>query len=172
MKFLIILLWSLNVLADDVLVRECTAAANRYGNGEGDDYISKDCFDWVKSVKLEQNSFSVPDKIQIMGHGNVIFISDFKEGKYLTHIIAGIYSGIKNVGALTASLEHRELYIVQEGELLVYSLDVTGNVGPIRRSKIVGISPVTKVSFKAENQEIVLANTKAEIHLPRVQKSK
>ncbi len=172
MKIIILILISFTAFAqDEIMTRECSAAALRYGNGEGDDYISKDCFDWVKGVKSDESSFSVKDKIQIMGKGNLIFISESKEGKYLTHIIAGIYSELKNLSALSASLEHREIYVVQEGELLVYSMDITGNVGPIRRWKIKGLSSVKSVSFKTGSDEIILSDAIKEIAFPRLTKS-
>jgi hypothetical protein len=114
MKYLIFFtLMSYSVMAQDLLTRECTQAAMRFGNGEGDDYVSKECFDWVKEHKNDQNSISMAEKVQVMGHLNLIFISEFKEGKYLTHIIAGKSSGLKNVKAISLSLEHRELYVLQ-----------------------------------------------------------
>jgi hypothetical protein len=170
MKFLIFFLLSLPALAEDVLHKECTEAAVRFGNGLGDDYISKDCFDWVKTSKTDESSFSVPEKIQIIGHENIIFISEFKEGKYLTHIMAGVYSGIKKVKALAASLEHRELYVLQDQEVLVYSMDITGNVGPMRRWKIKGLEAVKSIKFDQAQDEIVIAHSAGEKAFPRLTK--
>ena len=170
MKILILFLLSFSLHAQDVLTQECMQAAERFGNGEGDDYISKDCFDWVKAHKTELSSYSVPEKIQIMGHQNLIFISEYKDDKYLTHIMAGVYSAIKNVKALSASLVHRELYLLQDQEVLVYSLDITGNVGPMRRWKIKDLSEVQGIKYDADREEIVLIHAHGEKSFPRLKK--
>lgn len=171
MKYLILVLWSLSAFSQDVITRECSEAALRFGNGEGDDYISKDCFDWVKSHKTSELFFALPEKIQVMGYRNLIFVSEFKEGKYLTHIIAGVQTGLKDIRALSVNLEKRELYVAQERELRVYSLDITGNVGPMRRWKVSELPGVDKVSFRSESDEIVLEHAGAVMAYPRLKKS-
>lgn len=172
MKCLILLLLSFNAFSHEVLVRECTQAAHRYGNGEGDDYIRKDCFDWVKEVKSDHSSYSVPEKIQVMGHENIIFISEFKEGKYLSHIIAGVSTGLHKVKALHLNLEARELYVLQGRELLVFSIDITGNVGPMRRWTSPEILRAERISYNPESDELVLGSQSYQKTLPRLIKNK
>lgn len=173
MKFLILFtLISYSVMAQDPLTSECTQAAMRFGNGEGDDYVSKDCFDWVKQNKTDQNSISMADKIQVIGHLNLIFISEFKEGKYLTHIIAGKSSGLKNIKAMSLSLEHRELYVLQGQELLVFSMDITGNVGPMRKFQSSTLAPADSVTYLAEGEQLKIGVSGLGKIYPRLIRSK
>jgi hypothetical protein len=172
MKYLFLIILSLNAFANEVLVRECTQAAQRFGNGEGDDYISKDCFDWVKASKNEITSFSIPEKIEVMGHENIIFISEFKDGKYLTHIIAGVSTGLSKVRALTLNLEARELYVLQASDLLVFSIDITGNVGPMRKWTSPDILKAHSIGYSTASDELILHSSTLQKVLPRLIKNK
>ena len=166
------LIFSHHLAADDVLIRECVESAKRYGNGQGDDYISKDCFDWAKKSKSAEMIYVQPKKCEVMGFENMVFISEFKEGKYLTHLLAGQSTGLTRIKALSVNPNEREVYILQDNELLVFSMNITGNVGPMRKWRSALVQKTKSIDYLPESDELVLKSEQGEKRLPRLIQTK
>lgn len=145
----------------DIVV--CQDQADNYGNGKGDDYISKDCISsFKKMAPILATKKSDSQKMNFFGFRNMILIEKFKNNIWTTETIAGIYTELKMVMALSYDEKNQEIAaLLESGDILFFSSKITGNVAPYRILKNKELVGSTELIIDNVNDQIVVYNKKS-----------
>ncbi len=168
MKIIILsfsLLMSLNLHAEletDAKVSLCEKEAEKFGNGEGSDSISLSCQDLFSTLALSNaRKLSSDKKISLISFRNMIIVTKGLKKE----IIAGQYTHLKNVIALSYDEKNREVVVLEEsGDILTFSTVITGNVAPLRVIRHPEIEGAADIIILPERNEIgVLHGSRREL---------
>ncbi len=160
MKLYIIFLfcfYSLSVMGSEALSEEtCLLQAESYGNGQGIDEIEEKCLELFKRKSLPALRFaSAEDKISGFGYKNVIVVST--AGK--TRFYAGSSTRLKDLKHLKYDSKQKEIYaVVSSGEVLTFSLEMIGNVGPKRLLIHPSISQASNFLLDPLNKQFIIVD--------------
>ncbi|MCP4913190.1 MAG: hypothetical protein GY909_08720 [Oligoflexia bacterium] len=147
-------LLTLNTFAS--VATKCEEQAHKFGNGEGKDTISKTCFDFDLS-KVKPQAISENDHIKVIGHHNRVYVINKSNGKY--HAIAGIYTELDKVISVDIMTDRNEVLILQSnGDILVFSTIITGNVAPYRTIKSKDLFGSKDITYDSASSKIIVSN--------------
>jgi hypothetical protein len=112
----------------------CQDQAENFGNGKGDDVISKKCMESFKSMATsEAVTTSKIMKMKFYGYRNMVLIEKYKKNSVVTEIIAGSSTELKSIRALAFDEKNQEVAVLEEsGDVLFFSSKITGNISPFR----------------------------------------
>lgn len=112
----------------------CQDQAENFGNGKGDDVISKKCMESFKSMATsEAVTTSKIMKMKFYGYRNMVLIEKYKKNSIVTEIIAGSSTELKSIRALAFDEKNQEVAVLEEsGDVLFFSSKITGNISPFR----------------------------------------
>lgn len=135
---------------------KCEEQAHKFGNGEGKDTISKSCYEYDLS-KVKPQAISENDYIKVIGHKNRVYVINKSNEKY--HAIAGIYTELDKVISVDIIDERNEVLVLQSnGDILIFSTIITGNVAPYRTIKSKDLFGARDLTYDTVNSKIVVSN--------------
>lgn len=145
--------------ADIVL---CQDQAENFGNGKGDDSVSPNCIEsFKKMAPIAAIKESSELKIKIYGYRNMIIVEEISGSSILTNIIAGSYTELKAIHALTVDEKNREIVVLEEsGDVLFLSSKITGNIAPFRIIKHKELTGASELVIDNVKDQVVLINNK------------
>lgn len=127
----------------------CQDQADSYGNGKGDDFISRECLNSIKKTVNNSENLSLKKESKILkmtffGQRNIILVEKKIDKLIDTNIIAGSSTLLKSVQALAIDEKNQEIAVLEEsGKILFFTTKITGNIAPYRtleHSELLGAS--------------------------------
>lgn len=140
----------------------CQDQAENFGNGKGEDFISKNC---IESFKKMATTAAIKEssalKMKFYGYRNMILIEKDSGTTVGTNIIAGIHTELKAIRALSFDEKNQEIVVLEEsGDVLFLSSKITGNVAPFRILKHEELVGASELVVDNEKDQVILANNK------------
>lgn len=144
---------------------DCATEISYFGEGPENSFISESCRDdYLSRTPASAKKISNDGKIEISGYKNIVFVTrKYDDGNVSRTVIAGKYSELNSVGAVSLDTENDEVAILDSvtGDINFYSMTVTGNVAPFRILKNEIISGSTEVAVNSKDDEVVVINPNA-----------
>lgn len=142
----------------DIVV--CQDQAENYGNGKGDDLISKKCIESFKTMAVASAVIeSKTAKMKFYGYRNMILIEKSKDTSVVTEIIAGTSTELKAIHALAFDEKNQEVVALEEsGDVLFFSSKITGNIAPYRILKHKELAGASEIVVDSVRDQVVVNN--------------
>lgn len=142
----------------------CQDQADNFGNGKGDDKISKKCINTFKEMAMA--NFSAKEfkttKLKSYGYRNMILVEKKVGTNNVTEIIAGNSTELKAVRSLALDETHQEVAVLEEGgDVLFFSTRITGNTAPFRVLRHKEIEGASELTIDEERNLVALYNKKS-----------
>lgn len=142
----------------------CQDQADNFGNGKGDDKISKKCINLFKEMAIENSSVKEfnESKLKSYGFRNMILVEKKVGTNIVTEIIAGNSTELKSIRSLALDESHQEVAVLEEGgDVLFFSTRITGNIAPFRVLRHKEIEGASELAIDGERNLVAIYNKKS-----------
>jgi hypothetical protein len=118
----------------DSQVALCEREAQKFGDGQGKDMIPLECLTHVEKLADKKHKAKSKDGQQsLIAYRNMIFITDHQSPIKGQNVIAGKYTELVNIKEILLDEKNQEVVVLEEsGDILFFSIVITGNVAPKR----------------------------------------
>lgn len=124
----------------------CLLQASNYGNGSGVSLFDKGCFTQTKE-KASQRTTYVGEKYSVYGSDGIIIV-ERANGSQINTLLTGETTRLNQIRSITVNEDKDELYVlVGDGIIYYYSLNLLGNVAPMRVIKTEEIYGASEIAF-------------------------
>lgn len=156
--FMILISFSYAALAIDEVevIKQCSAASLRYGDGKSKQGIPEICFTLYKS-KSSSNARKLHLKSgkEVIGYRDMIFMEDDK-----ISVITGKNTLLKEIVALDIDEKNNSLVVLDKnGDVLTFNLNISGNVSPLRVLRSKQASGASNVVVDEEKEQIIILHS-------------
>lgn len=157
----------------------CEKEGAKFGDGNGRDSIPAECSEhFLKKVSPKLKKKSKDETFSVHAYKNIIFIKDPKSKIKGQNIIAGKYTELENIQAITLDEENKEIVVLEEsGDILSFSSIITGNMAPKRVLKHKDLEDAQElIIYKDQiivllsSHEIIFFKREANVHGPEGKK--
>lgn len=180
MKTFISLFFICSLCFADTETAMCEKEASKFGDGSGRDSIPSECAEhFLKKVSPKLKKISKDGLVTIYAYKNIIFIKDPNSKVKGQNVIAGKYTELENIQAITLDEANKEIVVLEENQdILSFSSVITGNVAPKRILKHKELEAASDlliykkhiIVLAEKNNEIIFFNREANIHAPEEKK--
>lgn len=178
--FLILFLLISSVCSADTDTAMCEKEALKFGDGSGKDSIPAECADhFLKKVSPKLKKVSNDGSVIVYAYKNIIFVKDPNSKVKGQNVIAGKYTELENIQAITLDEANKEIVVLEENQdILSFSSVITGNVAPKRILKHKELEDASDllvykkhiIVLADKNDEIIFFNREANVHAPEEKK--
>lgn len=134
----------------------CEGEGARYGDGTGKDVISSSCLIQIKESALPKTKKTFSNGLSVYGHLDILFI-DKEDHAGRAFIIAGKSTRLTKILAIALDEAHGEIGVLdQSGNVYFFSVEITGNITPLRVLKTSEMEGVSDLKVLPENDEVAL----------------
>lgn len=109
----------------------CLLQASNYGNGSGVSLFDKNCYEQTKQ-RAEKRTTYLGEDYSVYAADNIITVERKNDSKVNT-LLTGETTRLSQIKSITVNEDNNELYVlIGDGIIYSYSLDLLGNVAPMR----------------------------------------
>jgi hypothetical protein len=136
----------------------CEKEGSRFGDGLGRDAIPLECaVHFLKRSSAKLRVKSLDGSFSAFAYKNIIFIKDTKSKLKGQNIIAGKYTELEEIQALTLDEKNKEIIVLEKsGQILAFSSVITGNVAPYRKIKSDELEGASEIAVNPVKKEIIV----------------
>jgi hypothetical protein len=154
--------WALTETPKEADLIICQDQAENYGNGKGDDVISKNCITMFKKMANLKTITEAPSLLmKVYGYRNMLIIEKMVNNSVVTEITSGLSTELQNIIAIKVDEKNKEIVVLEDdGRILYFSAIITGNVAPYRILKHKDLKDVSEFVIENSKDMTIVNNVK------------